>query len=101
MKIKVIRSYFGRMKGLLGTDEQELDFDALHLIPCKGIHTFGMKYALDIAFVNRKGRVIAVRKNVVPNRVITSPPETQSVVERPASIKSWLALDDFVKIDER
>ncbi|MCL2679980.1 MAG: DUF192 domain-containing protein [Coriobacteriia bacterium] len=90
MNIKTATTHYDRMKGLLGTRQHQLDFDALHLIPCKGVHTFGMKYALDLAFLDRRGRVIALRRNIAPNRMCQSPPGTKSVLERPTSKSRWL-----------
>ncbi|MCL2379228.1 MAG: DUF192 domain-containing protein [Coriobacteriia bacterium] len=97
MKVKTVTSYYGRMKGLLGTRQHQLNFDVLHLIPCKGVHTFGMQYALDLAFLNRQGQVIALYRNVVPNRVCQSPPKTHSVLERPASKNAWLLVGDHIE----
>jgi uncharacterized membrane protein (UPF0127 family) len=41
------------------------------LIPrCSSVHTFGMRFALDLFFLDREGRVIAVRRRVPPRRVV-------------------------------
>jgi len=98
MKIKTVTSYYARMKGLLGTSQHQLDFDALHLLPCKGVHTFGMKYAIDLAFLNCRGEVIMQLRNFSPNRICPSPKDTHSVVERPTSALPWLQLGDRIDI---
>ena len=39
------------------------------LIPhCKSVHTFGMRFALDIVFLDEEGRPLAVRRGVPPRR---------------------------------
>ncbi|MGH9027282.1 MAG: DUF192 domain-containing protein [Acidimicrobiia bacterium] len=44
-----------RRRGLLGQD----DFDgALVLRPCRQVHTFGMRFPLDVAFCDGDGRVL-------------------------------------------
>jgi uncharacterized membrane protein (UPF0127 family) len=41
------------------------------LIPrCASVHTLGMRFALDIFFLDRDGHVIAVRRRVLPRRVV-------------------------------
>jgi uncharacterized protein len=41
------------------------------LIPrCSSVHTFGMRFALDLFFLDRDGRVIAIRRSVPPRRVV-------------------------------
>ncbi len=41
------------------------------LIPrCSSVHTFGMRFELDVYFLDRGGRVLAVRRRVPPRRVL-------------------------------
>lgn len=41
------------------------------LIPrCSCVHTFGMRFALDLAFLDREGRVLARRRGVPPRRLV-------------------------------
>lgn len=40
------------------------------LIPrCACVHTFGMRFALDLVFLDRAGRVLSVRRDVAPRRL--------------------------------
>jgi len=32
--------------------------EALHIQPCSDVHSFGMKYPLDIVFLDKAGRVV-------------------------------------------
>lgn len=57
-----------RRQGLLGRDALD-DEEALVIAPTQGIHTFGMRFSLDIVFVDRAGTVLAVSSTVRPNRV--------------------------------
>jgi uncharacterized membrane protein (UPF0127 family) len=44
------------------------------LIPrCRSIHTFGMRFPIDVFFLDAEGRVIELRRSVPPRRVIRSP----------------------------
>ena len=41
------------------------------LIPrCSSVHTFGMRFPLDVYFLDGEGRVISVRRRVPPRRVV-------------------------------
>jgi hypothetical protein len=54
------------------------------LIPrCRSVHTFGMRFALDLVWLDRAGRVVAVDEGVPPNRVRTRR-EAAGVLEVPA-----------------
>lgn len=45
-----------RLRGLLGRDGLEGAF----LLPrCRSVHTLGMRFAIDVAFLNRRGLVVA------------------------------------------
>jgi uncharacterized protein len=37
---------------------------------CRGVHTFGMRFALDVAFLAEDGSVVAARKGVPPGRIV-------------------------------
>lgn len=58
----------GRMRGLLGRRPPGPRTGIL-LAPCAAVHTFGMRYAIDVAFVSRDGRVMGQRKALAPCRV--------------------------------
>jgi uncharacterized membrane protein (UPF0127 family) len=61
-----------RNKGLLG--RSHLDEDAaLILAPCSSIHTFFMKFAIDVAFVDRSGTILRLRHALRPWRIQISP----------------------------
>lgn len=58
-----------RRRGLLGRDRLEAGA-ALVIAPCQGVHTFGMKFVIDIVAVNRDGVVIKIRSRVAPRRIV-------------------------------
>jgi uncharacterized membrane protein (UPF0127 family) len=39
--------------------------------PCRSVHTFGMRFALDLVWLDRDGRVARVDHAVAPNRLRT------------------------------
>ena len=74
-----------RMKGLLGKTEM-LAGEALWIRPCISIHTFLMRFPIDVIFLNKSNQVIAAIKNLKPNRLTRLYPKAVSVLELPAGI---------------
>ncbi len=53
-----------RRRGLLGLDQMP-DSQALIIAPCNGIHTWFMRFAIDVVFVSKSGEVMK-RCDAVP-----------------------------------
>jgi uncharacterized protein len=54
------------------------------LLPrCRSVHTFGMRFPLDVLFLDAEGRVLDLRRAVPPGRVIRSP-RAMAVLELPS-----------------
>jgi uncharacterized membrane protein (UPF0127 family) len=71
-----------RKKGLLGRDR--LEPGAGHVIaPCGGVHTFFMRFPIDIIFAARDGRIVKVGSVVKPWRLALAP-TAFCVIELPA-----------------
>ncbi|MFJ3233556.1 DUF192 domain-containing protein [Streptomyces sp. NPDC086787] len=56
--LEIAASYRARTRGLLGRDAVD---GALLLSPAGSVHTFGMRIPIDVAYLDRSLRVIAVR----------------------------------------
>jgi uncharacterized membrane protein (UPF0127 family) len=59
-----------RRRGLLG--RTGLDDAALVIAPCNAVHTFFMKFPIDVVFVDRTGRVLRIAASVPAWRMTTS-----------------------------
>lgn len=59
--------------------------EGLWIVPCEGVHTFGMKFPIDVVFINKKRIVVKVRKNMVRRRVAFSL-RAHSVIELPVGV---------------
>ena len=73
-----------RKTGLLKTPALETGH-GLWIIPCEGIHTFFMKFALDVVYIDRKRCVRKVVRNLVPWRFSMCLP-AHSVLELPVGV---------------
>jgi len=57
-----------RRRGLLGRAGMPED-EALIIAPCNAVHTFFMRFAIDVVFVAKDGRVLKACRGVRPWRV--------------------------------
>ena len=57
-----------RRRGLLGRDRLD-EGTALIIAPCSSIHTFFMRFAIDVIFVARDGRVLKTSTALGPRRI--------------------------------
>lgn len=64
-KIEIADSFFTRLKGLLGKSGLEAG-EGLILVPCSSIHCIGMKFAIDVIFMDIDRKVIWIRENMKP-----------------------------------
>ncbi|MCL2025082.1 MAG: DUF192 domain-containing protein [Coriobacteriia bacterium] len=83
-----------RLHGLHCYTHGDMEHRQLLLRPCRGVHTYGMKYALDIAFLNRDNEVLRVMRRVRPQRIVWGPLNTHSVIERSACPGAWYKVKD-------
>jgi len=75
----VARSRRERRRGLAGLDALASEV-GLQLVPCRSVHTIGMRFPLDLIWLDGAGRVVRVDHDVPPWRVRTCP-RARSVVE--------------------
>src|SRR5882757_8106199 len=57
-----------RRKGLLGRSDLPAG-EGLWIVPCESVHTFGMKFPIDLVYLDRKKKVKKVRSAVPPWRL--------------------------------
>ncbi len=85
-----------RRRGLLGRDHLE---GALVLQPCAWVHTIGMKFAIDVAFLNSEGVVLRVTQ-MPPYRIGLPTRGAHTVIEAEAgAFERWdLKVGDLVEL---
>jgi uncharacterized membrane protein (UPF0127 family) len=71
-----------RKRGLLGRAAMAPGA-ALVIVPCCAIHTVGMRFSIDVVFVDAHGRVKKMVRNLPPWRMAACP-SARAVVEMPA-----------------
>jgi uncharacterized protein len=74
--------------------------EALWLIPCKGIHTIGMKFPIDVIFLDHTSKVLDIMCGLLPYRLSRFRLAAHSVLELPQGTikKSCTAPGDQLEI---
>jgi uncharacterized protein len=100
-KVNKADSFLSRIIGWIGRSKMDPEA-ALWVSPCWGIHTFGMNFAVDVMFLEKNHRVVAIYKNLPINRISPFVFRAQSVLVLPVySIeKSHTMIGDFIEITE-
>lgn len=81
--LSVAATVFSRTRGLLGKQALPLG-EGLLIRPCKGVHTFLMKFPIDVVFLDRNNRVIGAVNNLQPYRLTRVLLSSASAIELPA-----------------
>ena len=97
-KLELAVDSVSRRKGLLGRDGLA-DTTGIVIAPTNAVHTFFMRFPIDIVFVTRAGRVVKVR-NAVPARRIAIALRAFAVVELAAgcAARQGLRAGDIVSV---
>jgi uncharacterized membrane protein (UPF0127 family) len=66
-EVRLARGFRARLLGLAALDRGEAG-EGLLIPRCSSVHTFGMRFALDLYFLDRGGALVATRLVVSPNR---------------------------------
>lgn len=98
--IRLARNAYDRMRGMLGLTDSSAQNVEYVLYGCGSIHTIGMKFVLDVAFVDKSGLVVKVERCVPPNRVVFGGFCARVTVERVASLGEWLKQGEHYPINE-
>jgi uncharacterized membrane protein (UPF0127 family) len=59
--------------------------DGLWIVPCEAVHTFGMKFEIDVMYLSKSRKVLKIRERM-PKRRISACLRAHSVLELPAGM---------------
>lgn len=82
-RVVVAAAFWSRFRGLMFRSGWGQD-DGLWLVPCRQIHTFGMRFPIDVAFLDHQERIVYAIPALPPGRISPYIREAQSVLELPA-----------------
>lgn len=90
-----------RRTGLLKQNSLE-EGHGLWIIPCEGVHTMFMRFAIDVVFLDRRNRVRKIRTDLRPWR-LSACLTAHSVLELPAgtAARTLTAVGDELVLERR
>lgn len=83
-EVEVADSWLSRLLGLMGRESMG-EGHALLLRRCSSVHTFFMRFPIDVVFLSEAGEVLDLREGVLPARIcLAKSPNARDIVELPA-----------------
>jgi uncharacterized membrane protein (UPF0127 family) len=71
LDVDVAATRADRRRGLLGRDSLA-PTEGLMLAPCKAVHTVGMRFPIDVVFIDGDGKAVRVVRDLAPWRIAMS-----------------------------
>jgi len=96
LTIREARNLKEKIQGLLGKEKPESLMIKTHF----GIHTFGMKFPIDVLILDKNNKIVSIKKNLKPYRIFLWNPLYEKVIELPPQTieKKKLKLNDIVSL---
>jgi uncharacterized membrane protein (UPF0127 family) len=100
-ELSVAGTHWSRFCGLMGTEAA--DFHAgrgLWIVPSHGVHTFAMRFPIDVIYLDKKRNVVHVESNLKPWRLAPVRASAASVLELPGDTlrSTQTAVGDEIEI---
>lgn len=82
--LAVADTHWTRLRGLLGLRSSDFaDGSGLWIVPCHGVHTLGMGFAIDVVYLDEAMTVIDIQPDLRPWRFAPVRTQASSVLELP------------------
>ncbi|MFZ5650946.1 MAG: DUF192 domain-containing protein [Bacillota bacterium] len=99
-QVKVTEDFLSRLIGLMGRKTMA-EGSALVLRPCRSVHTFFMCFNIDLVFLDLRGMVVHLIRDMPPFRISPLVRRASLVVELPGgTVRNRLWPGDILKIAE-
>ena len=82
-RVEVAETWWSRLRGLLGRPSLKPS-EGLLIRPCRAVHMLGMRFPIDVAFLDREGRVLATYAGLAPNQFSRYHRQAAAALELPA-----------------
>lgn len=94
-------TFLKRIKGLIGK-ESFSQGEALVIIPCKSIHSFFMRFPIEVVFLNKENKVIKIISPLKPYRLTGIYFSAYSCIEFPlGTLEETVSLGDILEIQKQ
>lgn len=94
-------NWWSRTVGLLANSSLKQG-EGLVIRPCSAIHSFGMRFAIDVLFLDKEGKVLKIKPNFLPFRLAIGRNNVYQVIELPVGKieESSTKLGDLITLEE-
>jgi uncharacterized membrane protein (UPF0127 family) len=100
-QLRIAETHWSRFRGLMCTDSGSfLKGCGVWLVPSRGVHSFAMRFPIDVIYLNREKTVVHLEQNLKPWRVAPVRLNAASVLELPANTlhETQTAVGDQIEI---
>jgi uncharacterized protein len=100
-QLRVADTHWSRFCGLMGTDAGSFPAgQGLWIVPSRGVHTFAMRFPIDVIYLDSDNVVVHLEENLKPWRLAPVRLRATSVLELPGSTlrSTQTALGDEIEI---
>ena len=99
--LAVADTHWTRLRGLLGITAGDFrNGSGLWIVPCRGVHTLGMGFPIDVLYLDASRTVIHIERELRPWRLAPVTSEAASVLELPChtAVDTGTAVGDRIDI---
>lgn len=83
-RVLVADTHWSRLCGLITTRPSEFGSgQGLWIVPCHGVHTFAMRFAIDVLYLDRNNKIVHIEENLKPWRLAPVRMDCMTVLELP------------------
>ncbi len=94
--VKKANNIMEKIIGLIGKDKPLNLMLQTHF----GIHTFGLKFPIDVLILDDKNKVVSIKKTLKPNKIFLWNPMHKKVIEMPIGTveKKKIKINDSIEV---
>jgi hypothetical protein len=82
--LAIADTHWSRLRGLVGVSEENFgNGSGLWIVPCKGVHTLAMGFAIDVVYLDATKTVVHIEQGLRPWRFAPVRMRAASVLELP------------------
>ncbi len=83
--LRLAATHWSRFRGLMCSDANNFGAGkALWIVPSRGVHTFAMRFPIDVLYLDKKNTVVHIEQQLKPWRVAPVRITAASVLELPS-----------------
>ena len=100
-QLRIADTHWSRLCGLMGTDAGSFPVgQGLWIVPSRGVHTFAMRFPIDVVYLDSDKVVVHLEKNLRPWRLAPVRLRAASVLELPGNTltSTKTAIGDEIEI---